>query len=66
MTVIYPSPIFGPVHSRRLGVSFGNKFIAGRTAKYALSTAFTVNVAFNADYRPKQPLPTRRRSPSGP
>ena len=23
MTVIYPSPIFGPVHSRRLGVSLG-------------------------------------------
>ena len=22
-TVIYPSPIFGPVHSRRLGVSLG-------------------------------------------
>ena len=21
MTVIYPSPIFGPVHSRRMGVS---------------------------------------------
>ena len=23
MTVIFPSPIFGPVHSRRLGVSLG-------------------------------------------
>ena len=22
-TIIYPSPIFGPVHSRRLGVSLG-------------------------------------------
>ena len=23
MTIIFPSPIFGPVHSRRLGVSLG-------------------------------------------
>ena len=22
-TVIYPSPVFGPIHSRRLGVSLG-------------------------------------------
>ena len=22
-TIIYPSPIFGPVHSRRLGISLG-------------------------------------------
>ena len=24
-TVIYPSPIFGPIHSRRLGVSLGKQ-----------------------------------------
>ena len=23
MTIIFPSPIFGPIHSRRLGVSLG-------------------------------------------
>ena len=28
-TVIYPSPIFGPVHSRRLGV-FGHQPASGR------------------------------------
>ena len=22
-TIIYPSPIFGPIHSRRLGISLG-------------------------------------------
>ena len=29
-TVIYPSPIFGPVHSRRLGVSLGINLLPRR------------------------------------
>ena len=29
MTVIYPSPIFGPIHSRRLGVSLGINLMPG-------------------------------------
>ena len=29
MTIIFPSPIFGPVHSRRLGVSLGIKLLPG-------------------------------------
>jgi hypothetical protein len=41
MTIIFPSPIFGPVHSRRLGVSLGIR----KTEKSARSTAFIVNAA---------------------
>ena len=28
-TVIYPSPIFGPIHSRRLGISLGINLLPG-------------------------------------
>ena len=28
-TIIYPAPIFGPVHSRRLGVSLGINLLPG-------------------------------------
>ena len=41
-TIIYPAPIFGPVKSRRLGISLGiNLMPMGR---YAPSTASTANV----------------------
>jgi len=43
MTVIFPSPIFGPVHSRRLGVSLGINLLP--TVKFVRSIAFTVNAA---------------------
>lgn len=42
-TVIYPSPIFGPVHSRRLGVSLGINLLP-EDGKFCTSTAFIVNV----------------------
>ena len=43
MTIIFPSPIFGPIHSRRLGVSLGINLLPedGKVR----STAFTVSVA---------------------
>lgn len=42
-TIIYPSPIFGPVHSRRLGVSLGINLLP-EDGKFVPSTAFIVNV----------------------
>ena len=44
MTVIYPSPIFGPVHSRRLGVSLGINLLPEDGKGCALSTAFLLRV----------------------
>ena len=44
MTVIFPSPIFGPVHSRRLGVSLGINLLPD-DGKFVRSIAFTVNAA---------------------
>lgn len=58
MTVIYPSPIFGPVHSRRLGVSLGINLLPA-DGKVCTFDCVYCECGFNADHRPKQPLPTR-------
>ncbi|MBC5590476.1 MAG: radical SAM protein [Bacteroides uniformis] len=58
MTVIYPSPIFGPVHSRRLGVSLGINLLPA-DGKVCTFDCIYCECGFNADHRPKQPLPTR-------
>ena len=58
MTVIYPSPIFGPVHSRRLGVSLGINLLPA-DGKVCSFDCIYCECGFNADHRPKQPLPTR-------
>ena len=60
MTVIYPSPIFGPVHSRRLGVSLGINLLPedGKVCSFHLGIG---ECGFNADHRPKKALPTRRK-----
>ena len=58
MTVIYPSPIFGPVHSRRLGVSLGINLLPA-DGKVCTFDCIYCECGFNADHRPKQKLPTR-------
>lgn len=58
MTVIYPSPIFGPVHSRRLGVSLGINLLPA-DGKVCTFDCIYCECGFNAGHRPKQPLPTR-------
>ena len=60
MTVIYPSPIFGPVHSRRLGVSLGINLLPA-DGKVCTFDCIYCECGFNADHRPKQPLPTREK-----
>lgn len=58
MTVIYPSPIFGPVHSRRLGVSLGINLMPG-DGKICTFDCVYCECGFNKDFRPKSPRPTR-------
>lgn len=57
-TIIYPSPIFGPVHSRRLGVSLGINLLPA-DGKVCTFDCIYCECGFNADHRPKQKMPTR-------
>ena len=57
-TVIYPSPIFGPVHSRRLGVSLGINLMPA-DGKVCTFDCIYCECGFNADRRPTQKRPTR-------
>ena len=57
-TVIYPSPIFGPVHSRRLGVSLGINLLPA-DGKFCTFDCIYCECGFNDDHRPHQKLPTR-------
>ena len=58
-TVIYPSPIFGPIKSRRLGISLGINLLPG-DGKVCTFDCIYCECGFNAERRPKQKLPTRR------
>ena len=57
-TIIYPSPIFGPVHSRRLGVSLGINLLPA-DGKFCTFDCIYCECGFNADHRPKLKMPTR-------
>ena len=58
MTIIFPSPIFGPVHSRRLGVSLGINLLP-EDGKVCSFDCIYCECGFNADHRPKKHLPAR-------
>ena len=58
-TVIYPSPIFGPVHSRRLGLSLGINLLPA-DGKVCSFDCVYCECGFNKDHRPQLPLPTRQ------
>ncbi len=58
-TVIYPSPIFGPVHSRRLGLSLGINLLPA-DGKVCSFDCIYCECGFNEDHRPQLPLPTRQ------
>lgn len=49
-TVIYPSPIFGPIHSRRLGVSLGINLMPGN-GKICTFDCLYCECGFNAQHR---------------
>lgn len=57
-TIIYPSPIFGPVHSRRLGVSLGINLMPA-DGKVCTFDCIYCECGFNAERRPRQKRPTR-------
>lgn len=57
-TIIFPAPIFGPIHSRRLGVSLGINLLPGN-GKVCSFDCIYCECGFNKDFRTKTPLPTR-------
>ena len=58
-TVIYPSPIFGPIHSRRLGISLGIN-LQPADGKVCTFDCIYCECGFNKDRRPTLPRPTRQ------
>ena len=57
-TIIYPSPIFGPVHSRRLGLSLGINLMPA-DGKLCTFDCIYCECGFNGQHRPTLPRPTR-------
>ncbi|MBR6455483.1 MAG: radical SAM protein [Prevotella sp.] len=57
-TIIYPSPIFGPVRSRRLGISLGINLMPP-DGKVCTFDCIYCECGLNAERRPKLPRPTR-------
>jgi len=57
-TIIYPSPIFGPIHSRRLGVSLGINLLP-KDGKFCTFDCIYCECGFNADYPAHSKVPTR-------
>lgn len=57
-TILFPSPIFGPVKSRRLGISLGINLLPN-DGKVCTFDCLYCECGFNADRRAKSPLPTR-------
>lgn len=57
-TIIFPSPIFGPIHSRRLGISLGINLLPG-DGKLCTFDCIYCECGFNAERRTRTSLPTR-------
>lgn len=57
-TVIYPSPVFGPIHSRRLGISLGINLLP-EDGKLCTFDCVYCECGFNKDHRPKKGFPSR-------
>jgi len=58
-TVLYASPIFGPVHSRRLGISLGIN-LQPADGKVCTFDCIYCECGFNKTHRPTLPRPTRQ------
>lgn len=59
-TVIYPSPIYGPIHSRRLGLSLGVNLMPA-DGKICTFDCLYCECGFNKDRRTHSPHPTRQQ-----
>lgn len=57
-TLLFPSPIFGPVSSRRLGVSLGVNLLPA-DGKLCTFDCIYCECGFNDDHPPKAAIPTR-------
>lgn len=57
-TIIYPSPIFGPVKSRRLGISLGINLLPS-DGKVCTFDCIYCECGFNADHKPHNRFPSR-------
>lgn len=57
-TIIFPSPIFGPVRSRRLGISLGINLMPA-DGKICTFDCIYCECGFNKEHRPKSARPTR-------
>ena len=57
-TIIYPSPIFGPVHSRRLGISLGINLMPA-DGKICTFNCIYCECGLNEDHRPTLSRPSR-------
>ena len=57
-TIIYPSPIYGPVHSRRLGLSLGINLMPA-DGKICTFDCLYCECGFNGDHRTHSPYPGR-------
>ena len=58
MAILFPSPVFGPVHSRRLGVSLGINLLPA-DGKVCSFDCIYCECGFNKDHRPSAAMPTR-------
>lgn len=58
MAILFSSPVFGPVHSRRLGVSLGINLLPA-DGKVCSFDCIYCECGFNKDHRTKSLLPTR-------
>lgn len=58
--IVYPSPIFGPIHSRRLGVSLGINLMPA-DGKVCTFDCVYCECGFNKDHRPHLPRPSRQQ-----
>ncbi|MBQ7420926.1 MAG: radical SAM protein [Alloprevotella sp.] len=63
-TVLYPSPVFGPVRSRRLGVSLGINLMPA-DGKVCTFDCIYCECGFNADRRPRVGRPSRGEVAAG-
>lgn len=58
MSITYPSPIFGPIHSRRLGISLGINLLPA-DGKCCSFDCIYCECGLNKDFVPKKKMPTR-------
>ena len=56
-TIIYDSPVFGPIHSRRLGISLGINLLP-KGGKFCSFDCIYCECGLNKERRTKNPLPT--------